>query len=71
MKKLRIAFLLGLHIVAPSIVFGHPMGNFSISHHSTVHNSSHSLSVATIFDFAEIATFQISRMVRDVSVPSP
>ena len=59
MKKLRIASLLGLLVVAPSVVLAHPMGNFSISHHSTIHVSSRSISVITIFDFAEIATFQI------------
>src|SRR5215831_4479347 len=59
MKKLRIAYLLGLLIAAPSVVFAHPMGNFSISHHSTIHVSARSISVRTIFDFAEIATFQI------------
>jgi hypothetical protein len=34
------------------------MGNFSISHHSRIHVYSRSISITTIFDFAEIATFQ-------------
>jgi hypothetical protein len=35
------------------------MGNFSVSHHSKIHVSSSSISITTIFDFAEIATFQM------------
>lgn len=57
MKKLRVALLLKL-LIAPAILSAHPMGNFSISHHSTIHVSSSSVSITTIFDFAEIATFQ-------------
>ena len=58
MKRLRTALVLKL-LMAPAILSAHPMGNFSISHHSRVHVSSRSVSITTIFDFAEIATFQM------------
>jgi nickel/cobalt exporter len=46
-------------LVLPGALAAHPMGNFSISHHSTIHVSSASISIKTIFDFAEIAAFQM------------
>src|SRR5262245_7979063 len=55
---LRIAFLLNL-VTLPEVVSAHPMGNFSINHHSTIHISPEVISVTTILDFAEIATFQM------------
>jgi len=57
-KELRIALVLNL-VLLPEFVFAHPMGNFSINHHSTVHVSSDELWISTILDFAEIATFQL------------
>jgi nickel/cobalt transporter (NicO) family protein len=57
MKKLRVALLLKL-LIAPAFLSAHPMGNFSISHHSAIHVSSSSIVITTIFDFAEVATFQ-------------
>lgn len=58
MKTLRLALLLIL-LVFPEVLSAHPMGNFSISHYSRLCVSVHSVSVTTIFDFAEIATFQM------------
>ncbi len=58
MKKLQLALLLGLFISAPDLS-AHPMGNFSINHHSTLQVSAKSISIRTVFDFAEIATFQM------------
>ena len=55
---LRIALLLNM-VVLPGLLSAHPMGNFSINHHSTIHISPHVISVTTILDFAEIATFQM------------
>src|SRR5262245_54824714 len=55
---LRIALLLNL-IILPGLLSAHPMGNFSINHHSTIHISPDVISVTTILDFAEIATFQM------------
>src|SRR5262249_9947431 len=55
---LGIAFLLKLAIV-PGLLSAHPMGNFSINHHSTIHVSPDVISVTTVLDFAEIATFQM------------
>jgi len=57
-KALRIGLLLKL-VIMPGLLAAHPMGNFSISHHSTIHVSSDVISVSTILDFAEIATFQL------------
>src|SRR5262245_15789154 len=57
-NALRIALLLELATV-PALLSGHPMGNFSINHHSTIHVSSGVISIRTILDFAEIATFQL------------
>src|SRR5215469_848440 len=58
MKRLCTVFL-SIFLVVPGVLSAHPMGNFSISHHSTLHLSARSISVRTIFDFAEIATFQM------------
>jgi hypothetical protein len=58
MNRLRIALLLKLLLV-PAILSAHPMGNFSISHHSRIRLSPRSVSITTTFDFAEIATFQM------------
>src|SRR5262245_10337582 len=55
---LCIALLLNL-IILPGLLSAHPMGNFSINHHSTIHISPDVISVTTILDFAEIATFQM------------
>jgi len=55
---LRIGLLLKL-VIMPGLLAAHSMGNFSISHHSTIHVSSDVISVSTILDFAEIATFQM------------
>src|SRR5262245_66309486 len=55
---LYIAFLLNL-VTLPELLSAHPMGNFSINHHSTIQISPEVISVTTILDFAEIATFQM------------
>ena len=55
---LRIALLLNL-VILPRLLSAHPMGNFSINHHSTIHISPELISITTILDFAEIATFQM------------
>jgi nickel/cobalt exporter len=55
---LRIALLLNM-VILPGLLSAHPMGNFSINHHSTIHISPDVISVTTILDFAEIATFQM------------
>src|SRR5215471_2517080 len=57
-RALRIGLLLKL-VIMPGLLAAHPMGNFSINHHSTIHVSSDVISVSTILDFAEIATFQL------------
>jgi Domain of unknown function (DUF4331) len=57
-RALRIAFLMKL-VMLPGLLSAHPMGNFSINHHSTIHVSSRVISVRTVLDFAEIATFQM------------
>jgi len=56
--RLRIALMLTL-LALPGLTSAHPMGNFSINHHSRIHISSAAISITTIFDFAEIATFQL------------
>ncbi len=38
--------------------FGHPMGNFSISHYSGIHISPNSVELEYLIDMAEIPTFQ-------------
>src|SRR5262245_42882150 len=55
---LRIALLLKL-VLLQALLSAHPMVNFSINHHSTIHASSCIISVRTVLDFAEIATFQM------------
>jgi hypothetical protein len=56
--RLRITVFLTL-LVLPQMVTGHPMGNFSINHHSRIRVSTGAISITTILDFAEIATFQM------------
>src|SRR5687768_4884907 len=55
---LRISLPLIL-ILLPDLAIGHPMGNFSINHHSRIHLSEREISVRTILDFAEITTMQM------------
>jgi len=57
-NALSMGLLLKL-VIMPGLLAAHPMGNFSISHHSTILVSSDVISVSTILDFAEIATFQL------------
>lgn len=54
----KIALLLKL-VLLPAVAAAHPMGNFSINHHSTVRVSPGSVSISSILDFAEISTFEL------------
>jgi nickel/cobalt exporter len=67
---LRIALLLKL-VLLPGLLSAHPMGNFSINHHSTIHVSSGVISVTTVLDFAEIATFQMFPDPRNFKTRDP
>ena len=63
---LRITILLTL-LVLPRPVAAHPMGNFSINHSSRIQVSSGAISIPTILDFAEMATFEMVPDPRRVS----
>ena len=54
---LRVLFFL---LWCPAWLAAHPMGNFSINHHSTIDLTSNGVHVRYILDFAEIPTFQMS-----------
>src|SRR5262245_4183600 len=57
--RLRILTALAVLLLVPLVGSAHPMGNFSINHHSTIHVSSHTITVRYILDFAEIPTYQM------------
>src|SRR5206468_3152834 len=57
-KTIRLVLLTAL-VASPLLLAAHPMGNFSINHHSKIHVSSGAISITTILDFAEISTFQL------------
>src|SRR3989442_8075203 len=59
MKKTIRLVLLPALVASPLLLAAHPMGNFSINHHSKIHVSSGAISITTILDFAEISTFQL------------
>jgi nickel/cobalt transporter (NicO) family protein len=56
--RLRTFVLLAL-LSDPLMLLAHPMGNFSINHHSKIHVSSGAVSITTILDFAEISTLEL------------
>jgi ABC-type nickel/cobalt efflux system permease component RcnA len=58
MKQKIITFLVFV-VMAPVIAAAHPMGNFSINHHSTIRVQPNTISVRYILDFAEIPTYQM------------
>ena len=60
MRASRLAGLLALLALAtPCLASAHPMGNFSISHHATIHVSPDGVGLRYVLDLAEIPTFQI------------
>src|SRR5262245_17489508 len=50
-----LAFVLAL----PPQMDAHPMGNFSINHHSKIHVGEKNISIQYVLDFAEIPTVQM------------
>jgi len=57
--RLRILTALAALLLAPLVAFAHPMGNFSINHHSTIRGTANRITIGYILDFAEIPTFQM------------
>jgi nickel/cobalt exporter len=53
---LRVAAAIGLIFAAQA--FGHPMGNFSISHYAGIHLGADAVELQYLIDMAEIPTFQ-------------
>ncbi len=45
-------------LLAPAAGFAHPMGNFSISHYSSIRVERHFIDIRYLIDMAEIPTFQ-------------
>src|SRR5215472_7849997 len=52
-------FLLCSVLLRVSTAHAHPMGNFSINHHSTIRLGTNGASIRYVLDFAEIPTFQM------------
>src|SRR5262249_38570149 len=48
-----------LILLLSSTALAHPMGNFSINHHSTITVQGDAISIRYILDFAEIPTYQM------------
>src|SRR5262245_23714939 len=57
--KLRILIPLVALLLIPIVATAHPMGNFSINHHSTIRFGTDAIDVRYILDFAEIPTYQM------------
>ena len=56
--KTSLLLFCGL-LLSASLLQAHPMGNFSINHHSTIRMRANGASIRYILDFAEIPTFQM------------
>src|SRR4029453_10687166 len=56
--RLRTCLLLAL-LSHPFMLGAHPMGNFSINHHSKIQISSDTVSITTILGFPEISTLEL------------
>ena len=52
-----IVLLAGI-LFSPAAIFGHPMGNFSISHHAGIRVGRNAVELRYLIDMAEIPTFQ-------------
>src|SRR5262245_29703009 len=59
MMRLRILALLSTLFLLSTVAQAHPMGNFSINHHSRLRLSTDAVVVQYILDFAEIPTYQM------------
>lgn len=57
-RRLASSLLLVAVLLIPQIVFGHPMGNFSINHFSALELHPTVLRLTYVIDMAEIPTFQ-------------
>src|SRR5215831_15084891 len=68
--------LLWFSLLSAKALDAHPMGNFSINHHSTIRLRQDGASIRYILDFAEIPTFQMhaeaspEEWVRDLRMES-
>src|SRR5687767_14291669 len=66
MKRLAIAvFALVYLSFLSQPLLAHPMGNFSINHHSTIRVGTDKIAVQYILDFAEIPTYQLDGLHTD------
>ncbi|HTS31888.1 MAG TPA: hypothetical protein VMH81_38725 [Bryobacteraceae bacterium] len=63
--------LLLLPVILPAaVLWGHPMGNFSVSHYSRIEVSAHGAAIRYVLDLAEIPTFQLLQQWKlDASSP--
>ena len=66
--RLRILTAIAVLLFIPLVGSAHPMGNFSINHHSTIRVTSDAITVRYILDFAEIPTYQMFPNVESASV---
>lgn len=54
-------FLLPIVMVAATLVFAHPMGNFSVSHYARFEPKAGSVDIVYVLDLAELPTFDLLR----------
>jgi nickel/cobalt exporter len=60
-RRAGIVLLLSVLILSAGSAFAHPMGNFSVNHHSKVTIKPGSIEIRYLIDMAEIPTFQETR----------
>jgi hypothetical protein len=65
--RLKILAAIAALFLVPLIGSAHPMGNFSINHHSTIRVTGNTIAVRFILDFAEIPTHQMFPSVESES----
>jgi len=58
MRRLAVAFLTAVALLAPAAAQAHPLGNFTINHFARVEVSGHRLYVRYVLDLAEVPTYQ-------------
>jgi len=53
----KFLIILGI-LLAPGVSLAHPLGNFSISHYTSLRIERHAVALRYVLDLAEIPTFQ-------------
>src|SRR5262245_31118584 len=57
------ALVLLLTLLAPTVTWAHPLGNFTVNHYSRLEPTIDSVQIVYVLDMAEIPTFQERRRI--------